>query len=349
MTQQDHHKLRREDHGIENREIMEALLHSALIGRVGVIANDEPYVVPMNFAYEDSKVYIHGANQGRLIEAIQQNPRICFEIDEFVATLPHPVLCEFDTAYASVICYGDARVIDDLTERTDALKVVARKYSPNSQADGLREDTVKDFEGGFGARTAVIEIKVDSMTGKKQDFNVQDFRSADSPFELKADVSELGNVPKNYHHYDCAISPHRPVELPNIVLKWYEIRKPELIIPLPFLRETRSFLESEIKGDRIELGYGLGFVLLHYTEEAAYLIIGTWKNNQELWESLYIKHFNDEGTFQRINLGVDGPTLCVWDMAAVWHEREAWVEYLNSKRSEDDKIRYLEDQYSGLK
>ena len=172
MTETNLYELRRGDHSFQETEAIEALLHSALVGRVGVISHGEPYVVPMNFVYENEKIFIHGASEGRLIEAIKANPRVCFEIDEYVATLPDPVLCEFDTAYASVVCYGQARVLDDITSRTEGLKRIARKYAPREHADALREETVEAFRGVENSHTAIIEIAVEQMTGKKQDFNV---------------------------------------------------------------------------------------------------------------------------------------------------------------------------------
>ena len=344
-----HHQLRRDDHGIEDRATIEALLESALVGRVGVVANDEPYVVPMNFAYADSKIYIHGANSGRLIEAVQSNPQVCFEIDEYVATLPHPVLCDFDTAYASVICYGTARVLEELSDRTSCLKLIARKYAPQEHADALRESTVEGFRGTFESKTAVIEISVDSMTAKKQDFIIQDFSHEENFVVDSEDLGPLGNVPAEYKHYQSATSYHKPLILHGAILKWYDIRKPELIIPMPFIKEARAFIESQAKSGEFELGYGLGFCMLHYTAQMAYLSVCVWKNNQELWEALYTRDVGDAASdFRRIQLGIDGPTYCAWDLVIVEHERAAWVEYLNSGRDELAKRAYLVDQYSGL-
>ncbi len=349
MTQAERYTLRRPDHAIHQREIMESLLNSALIGRLAVIADGEPYVVPMNFAYHNSKIYIHGASEGRLNTAIRENPRVCFEIDEYLATLPDPVLCEFDTAYASVVCFGDARVLESLEERTEALKLITRRYAPQDQAEALRESTVEKFRGALNAHTQVYEIAVDAMTGKTQKFNIQDFKPEESKFFEQLDLDELGNISGSYHHYDCVIAPNRPALLPGAILKWYEVRPPNLVIPYPLIREARQFIEREAHAGRLDLGIGLGFVLLHYTEKLVYLLICPWKDTNEIWEIQYIKE-NREGTeFERINLGLDGPAFCVWEMTPIWHEREAWVRFLRSKRDNSAKRAYLEDQFSGLK
>jgi len=101
MPTPPHHELRRADHAIVDAEALVSLLRAARVGRVGVIAAGEPYVVPMNFAYEGTgagtpaRIIIHGASQGRLIEALARDGRVCFEVDELLATLPDPVLCAY--------------------------------------------------------------------------------------------------------------------------------------------------------------------------------------------------------------------------------------------------------------
>src|SRR6266567_5385365 len=71
-------------------ETLVSLLETALVGHIGVIAEGEPYIVPMNYAYDREnggplgRVIIHGADQGRLLRALATNPEVCFEIDTFL-------------------------------------------------------------------------------------------------------------------------------------------------------------------------------------------------------------------------------------------------------------------------
>lgn len=39
-----------------------------------------PYSVPMNFVYEDGKIYFHGAKEGHKIDAIKNNPKVSMSI-----------------------------------------------------------------------------------------------------------------------------------------------------------------------------------------------------------------------------------------------------------------------------
>jgi len=57
-------------------ETLISLLSTAMVGRIGMIAEGEPYTVPMNYVYEHAvggalgRVIIHGANQGRMVRAL---------------------------------------------------------------------------------------------------------------------------------------------------------------------------------------------------------------------------------------------------------------------------------------
>ncbi len=148
-------------------EAIEAVLSKTMVGRVGVLSEGEPYVVPMNFAHKDNRVFIHGAESGRLINAIRAESRICFEVDEYIETMPDPVLCQYDTRYLSVIGFGTARVIEDLDEKTEALRVVASKYSTDEKGMKLHETTVEKYRAKETESPVVVfELTLDQITGK---------------------------------------------------------------------------------------------------------------------------------------------------------------------------------------
>jgi uncharacterized protein len=167
-------EIRRNERAITEQQALAALMHSAMVGRVGVIAEGEPYIVPMNFAYDEKhggslgRIIVHGASQGRFLSAVERQSRVCFEIDTFISTIPHPVLCEFDTAYAPVICWGHAQLLASLEEQTAALRLLARKYAPVAKANALKQRTVERFRSDMGSLTAVVAITLDRMTGKQQ-------------------------------------------------------------------------------------------------------------------------------------------------------------------------------------
>ena len=73
--------LRRKDKEIKDRAEIEEVLREAQVGRLGTSVDGQPYVVPLSFAYHDGNIIFHGAREGKKMEDIARNPRVCFEVD----------------------------------------------------------------------------------------------------------------------------------------------------------------------------------------------------------------------------------------------------------------------------
>ena len=64
-----------------SEEECRALLARASMGRLGCSLDNQPYVVPIRFAYEPDYLYVF-ATFGKKIEWMRVNPKVCVEIDE---------------------------------------------------------------------------------------------------------------------------------------------------------------------------------------------------------------------------------------------------------------------------
>ena len=96
---------------IEDRAEMQAILDRAQVGRLGLADENEPYVVPLNFVNSDGRIYFHTGLEGRKLDIMQKNPRVCFEVDEILEVVINEETTCFSTAYyKSVIAWGGVRV-----------------------------------------------------------------------------------------------------------------------------------------------------------------------------------------------------------------------------------------------
>lgn len=57
------------------------LLGRVSFGRLACSLNDQPYVVPVCFAYEPEALYVF-STAGKKIDWMRQNPKVCVQIDE---------------------------------------------------------------------------------------------------------------------------------------------------------------------------------------------------------------------------------------------------------------------------
>ena len=87
--------------------------------------------------------------------------------------------------------------------------------------------------------------------------------------------------------------------------------------------------DSFISGANCAEAKGCGFVILHRCGNDFYfLIVNTWRNNNELWETVYYKNgdaMDDFALFPRE--AKHKPTYCVWELVPLWHEKQAWERF----------------------
>ncbi|MBS1853001.1 MAG: pyridoxamine 5'-phosphate oxidase family protein [Acidobacteria bacterium] len=57
------------------------LLQRVPFGRLGCALNDQPYVVPIDFAYEPEHLFVF-STAGKKVEWMRQNPKVCVQVDE---------------------------------------------------------------------------------------------------------------------------------------------------------------------------------------------------------------------------------------------------------------------------
>ena len=152
--------MRRSDKEVKDRAWMESVLRKALVCRIALAANDEPYLVPMNFGYRDGCLYLHSAPAGRKIDLLRQNNRVCFEVETDCELSPSSKACKWGVKYRSVIGFGRASFVDGPKEKVAALDILMGHYAPGKFR----------FSRQTVAKIVVIKVEIESMTGKKSGY-----------------------------------------------------------------------------------------------------------------------------------------------------------------------------------
>jgi nitroimidazol reductase NimA-like FMN-containing flavoprotein (pyridoxamine 5'-phosphate oxidase superfamily) len=138
----------------------EALLQILEQGEYGVLstADDQgrPYGVPMNYVFSDDCIYFHCAPEGHKLDNLNVNRKASFCVVGATKLLPS----EFNTAFESVIVFGEAALVRDDAERLQALMQLVEKYSPEFIEEGK-----KYIESNQG-RTTLVKLVIHDMTGK---------------------------------------------------------------------------------------------------------------------------------------------------------------------------------------
>jgi hypothetical protein len=157
-------------------------------------------------------------------------------------------------------------------------------------------------------------------------------------------LSNDPGIDAGYIHGPKHVRPGDVLEPSHAVLKWYAVHPQDRPVPEEITQLARSYLmRNELEAR------GFGFIILHRCGNDFYfLIVNTWRNNNEVWESVFYKNgdtITDFALWPRE--AVHKPTYCVWELVPLWHEQQAWERFLKSSRDEAAAQMWLSDRYAG--
>jgi hypothetical protein len=162
-------------------------------------------------------------------------------------------------------------------------------------------------------------------------------------------LESIGAGRSDYAHIAKVATPAVPFVTEQTVLKWYHIAPADAPVPPEIHPLARSCTDDGLVSGQLGCNGDLGFVILHRCGESFYfLIFSTWRNENELWETVWAKNGENDPVFhQWPREGAHAPAFCVWELGAVCHERVAWSEYLRSDRDVAAREAYLANTFAG--
>ena len=157
-------------------------------------------------------------------------------------------------------------------------------------------------------------------------------------------------VHPDYRHRDKMAHAEPGLAVGETTLKWYDVAPDEAPVPLAVRAVARRSLRDAARTGELGTLGELGFVVLHRCGEDFYfLLVCTWRNENELWETVWAKDGRSEPLFRPwAPDGAHRPTFCVWELGVVGHERDAWTRYVLSRRDEAARGAYLRDSFDGV-
>ena len=124
------------------------LLAEGTVGRLGCVDQGEPYVVPINYFFEDGKIYSHSL-PGHKIDLLRAHPRACLQVDKI----------ENGFEWRSALAFGNYQEIRSPDERRAALSKLLARFPLLTPVE-----SVMAVDAG-GPDSIVYCICVDRVTG----------------------------------------------------------------------------------------------------------------------------------------------------------------------------------------
>ena len=155
--------MRRKEREVTDINSIEKILIQCKTCHVAMVDDSLPYVVPLSYGYKILKenvleLYFHSAPEGRKLDVLKRNNKVCFEISYEGAPVHSETPCNSGYYFASVIGFGEAVFIEPADEKSEALSIMFKH-----QAGRDVTFTAEQTKG-----VCVFKIVSRDFTGKKK-------------------------------------------------------------------------------------------------------------------------------------------------------------------------------------
>ena len=131
-----------------SEEESQQMLGAERVARLGCISDGGPYIVPINYYFEDGCVYSHSL-PGLKISALRENPQACLQVD----------VVESDIRWRSVLASGNYEEVTNPGERSKILNKLLQRFPMLTPVESAL------FEDAVPPSVIVFRIRVDRLSG----------------------------------------------------------------------------------------------------------------------------------------------------------------------------------------
>jgi uncharacterized protein len=143
---------------IEIREMTEKDIKDLLVrvgyGHLGCAQDNRPYVVPIQYIYENSCVYIY-TNDGKKAEILTSNPHVCLQVEQVVD----------NGNWQSVVADGMAEQVTDSSEADSILQLMNSRIASPTPAMGIT--WVNNWISA--KKEMIFKITIETLSGRSAD------------------------------------------------------------------------------------------------------------------------------------------------------------------------------------
>ncbi|MBN1809464.1 MAG: pyridoxamine 5'-phosphate oxidase family protein [Planctomycetes bacterium] len=137
-------------------EVVEDVMRRALYCRIAMCDGGTPRIVPMNFGYDGSYLYLHSGKRSGKLDVLRRNPAVCFQADVDVEVVGAEQPCRWSMRYRSVVGKGKVQILDDREDKIFGLDVLMRHYGWDKAG----------FVDAALERVAVLRVEIEEITAK---------------------------------------------------------------------------------------------------------------------------------------------------------------------------------------
>lgn len=133
------------------------VLLSEVVGRIGCYAENEVYVVPITYVFDNGYIYGH-SRDGLKIERMRENPNICFQVD----------IIENMANWRSVVLWGKFEELTNVEDQNKAMHILTTKLNPLITSETVKphRQTMSPLIVEKQRRAILFRINIARKTGR---------------------------------------------------------------------------------------------------------------------------------------------------------------------------------------
>ena len=202
--------VREPQRAIYDRDAINQILDEAFICHVGFVIDGQPFVIPTSYGRDGDNLYIHGSAASRMLRQISQAAPVCVTVTLLDGLVLARSVFNHSMNYRSVIVLGEAQLIDDPTEKLNALRVLSEHIVPG-RWDQARQPNEQEMRATSALRLSLTECSAKVRTGPPID------DAEDMNFPVWAGVLPLDLIPGTPIP-DAALAPD--ISLPSNIISY---------------------------------------------------------------------------------------------------------------------------------
>ena len=155
--------MRRKDRQMDRSFALDVIDRASYAVLSMVLPDGKPYGVPLSIVRIGDFIYFHCAPEGKKLDALRHEARVslCSVGDV------RPLTNDFTTEFESAIVEGEVFRVTDESEKIEALRAIAQRYTPDHMA-AFDEAIARSLH-----RTDVWKIRMDQLSSKRKKYDAE--------------------------------------------------------------------------------------------------------------------------------------------------------------------------------
>lgn len=146
--------------GVFDRAAIHDILDEGFVCHVGFVVDGQPFVIPTGYARVGDDIYLHGSAASRMIRSLAAGLDVCVTVTLVDGLVLARSAFHHSMNYRSVMILGQARLVTDPDEKTEALRAFTNHIVPD-RWDALRPVTSQELLG-----TSVLALPIEEASAK---------------------------------------------------------------------------------------------------------------------------------------------------------------------------------------